>query len=142
MKKYVSILTLFLIVLSTGANTADNDADALLGTWLSEKKDARFQLYKTGNKYYGKIIWGTGGDTKDSQNPEPKLRSRELIGLVILNDFVYTGNKVWEEGSIYDPREGKTYSCKLTMKDPNILEVRGFIGVSIFGRTEKWTRVK
>lgn len=75
-------------------------------------------------------------------NPDPKLRNREVVGLVMLNDFVFDGNKTWNDGTIYDPREGKTYSCKITLKDKNTINVRGYVGISMFGRTEVWTRIK
>jgi uncharacterized protein (DUF2147 family) len=61
---------------------------------------------------------------------------------VILNDFVFDGDATWENGTIYDPREGKTYSCKITLKNKDNINIRGFIGLSLFGRTEMWTRIK
>ncbi|MGC4020942.1 MAG: DUF2147 domain-containing protein [Cyclobacteriaceae bacterium] len=77
----------------------------------------------------------------DEKNPDPALRTREVIGLVILKDFeADKEGKVWENGTIYDPREGKTYSCKMTLKDANNLSIRGYVGVSLFGRTETYTR--
>ncbi len=121
------------------AQTA-NKADAILGEWLNEKKDARFLIYKSDNKYFGKIVWGTGSETKDMKNPDTKLRSRELVGLTILNNFVFDGKKTWEDGSIYDPKNSKTYDCKMTLIDKNKLDVRGYVGLSLFGRTETWTR--
>jgi uncharacterized protein (DUF2147 family) len=136
--------TLFMLLLATAYTSmvnAQTKSDALLGEWLSEKKDSRFLIYKQDNKYYGKIVWGTGSDTKDSKNPNLKLRNRELIGLTILYDFVFDGEDTWEDGTIYDPREGKTYACKINMKSENELNVRGYFGISMFGRTEVWTRV-
>lgn len=58
----------------------------------------------------------------------------------MLNNFVFEGDNTWSDGTIYDPREGKTYSCKLTLKSPDQLNVRGYVGVALFGRTEIWTR--
>jgi uncharacterized protein (DUF2147 family) len=63
------------------------------------------------------------------------------IHSVILKNFEFTG-KSWENGTIYDPNNGKTYSCNMKMKSPNELEIRGFIGISILGRTTVWTRAK
>jgi uncharacterized protein (DUF2147 family) len=57
-----------------------------------------------------------------------------------LSGFAYEGKNHWKEGRIYDPETGKTYSCKMTLKKPDELEVRGFIGLSIIGRTVVWTR--
>lgn len=122
------------------AQTNNSKADAILGVWINAKKDAKFEIYKNGSKYFGKIIWGTGGDVTDTKNPDPKLRSRELIGLSILTDFSFDGSDTWDNGTIYDPKDGKTYSCKLSLKNKNELNVRGYVGVSLFGRTEVWTR--
>ncbi|WP_345267782.1 DUF2147 domain-containing protein [Nibrella viscosa] len=115
-------------------------SDAILGEWLSPAKDSRILIYRQGNKYYGKITWGTGTSPKDEKNPNPALRSRDLIGLVILSDFERNGTDTWENGSIYDPREGKTYSCKMTLKDPKSLSIRGYVGIPLLGRSEIWTR--
>lgn len=119
-----------------------NKADEILGEWMNTQKDAKFLIYKNNNNYLGKIIWGTGSQTKDIYNPDTKLRNRELIGLTILNDFMFSGDNTWEEGTIYDPKNGKTYSCKLTLESSSKLNVRGYIGISLFGRTETWTRIK
>lgn len=116
--------------------------DAIIGEWINEKKDAKFQIYRQDSKYYGKIIWGTGNQKLDNKNPDVNLRKREVIGLVILNDFNYKDNGTWEGGTIYDPREGKRYSCKITLKDKDKISVRGYVGISLFGRSEIWTKVK
>jgi uncharacterized protein (DUF2147 family) len=117
-------------------------ADDILGEWLSAKKDSKVLIFKQGKKYYGRLTWGTGGPEKDVNNPKPELRNRDVIGLVILNDFIYEQENSWEDGTIYDPREGKTYSCKMTIKEKDKLNIRGYVGISILGRTETWTRVK
>lgn len=141
-----SILT-FVTTLILGAVTLlaqsgnPTQSDAILGEWMNAEKDARFEIYKTDNQYFGKIIWGTGGDTQDSKNPDPKLRSRDLVGLTILKNFVFEGGNSWTDGTIYNPKEGKTYSCKLTLIATNKLAVRGFVGFSLFGKTETWTKI-
>lgn len=144
MKKFLlTFVSCCILALTIVAQTGTKQpADAILGVWLTAKKDGKFQIYKVGNKYQGKLIWGTGGDELDSKNPDPKLRNKELIGQTLLKDFVYDGDGAWEEGTIYDPREGKTYDCILKLKNNNTLEVRGYVGISLFGRTETWTRTK
>jgi uncharacterized protein (DUF2147 family) len=56
--------------------------------------------------------------------------------------FTHAGDNVWEGGSIYNPREGKTYKCKMTLENLDTLKVRGFIGISLIGKTNTWIRVK
>lgn len=133
-------LILFISSLFMGLSHFDTKSDALLGEWINEKKDARVLIYKIGNKYNGKVTWGEGDESKDVKNPDPKLRNREIVGTNILLGFVYSGDNVWSDGTIYDPREGKTYSCKITMKNNNLISIRGYVGVSLFGRSEEWTR--
>jgi uncharacterized protein (DUF2147 family) len=58
------------------------------------------------------------------------------MGLKVLRDFVFVGDNRWEEGKIYDPENGKDYSCILTLIDANTLNVRGYIGFSLIGRTQ------
>lgn len=112
----------------------------ILGEWTSPKKDSRILIYQQGDRFFGKIVWGTGGPDRDVKNPDAPLRSRPLVGAVILSGFSYQGDLTWVDGSIYDPREGKTYSCKMTLKSKRELSIRGYVGLSLFGRTEVWTK--
>jgi uncharacterized protein (DUF2147 family) len=122
-------------------------ADAVLGNWFNEEKDAKIEIYKNGNKYYGKIVWlkepnnEKGQPKTDTKNPDEKLRNRKIIGLVIMEHFVYE-DKEWVDGKIYDGKSGKTYNCKMKLKDSNILDVRGYLGAAWMGlgRTTSWTR--
>ena len=123
------------------------NANGILGIWLSEKKDGKVEIYKQGDKYFGKLIWGktmfeTDGLTskKDVNNTDLKLKTRNLKDLIILTDFIFNDG-VWSEGKIYDPEVGKTYSCTMKLKS-NVLNIRGYIGISLFGRSSEWTRVK
>ena len=147
MKKiFFSIVTLMLIISSTIAQTTG--ADKVLGVWLSEKKDARIEIFKSGNKYAGKLIWGAemyeaDGKTplKDTKNPDEALRTRSRLNLVIISDLIYNDG-AYTYGHLYDARSGRTYSLKMKLKDDNKLEMRGYYGVSLFRQTMEWTRVK
>lgn len=138
MKKFsLSLVTFLFVSVSIFANTA---SDAILGEWLSQEKDGKIIIFKQGDQYFGKISWGKTTGRKDGKNPDEKLRSRELLGAVILKNFKFTGS-AWENGTIYDPNSGKTYDCILKIKDGNkTLDIRGFVGVAMFGRTSTWTR--
>jgi uncharacterized protein (DUF2147 family) len=58
----------------------------------------------------------------------------------MMSHFTYDGKNHWGGGRIYDPETGKTYRCKLTLDSDHKLEVRGYIGISLLGRTMVWTR--
>ncbi len=137
-KGILSFITLFFISLSSLANSG---ADAIIGEWLSQEKDGKIIIFKQGDQYFGKISWGKTPGKKDTNNPDEKLRNRELVGAVILKNFKFTGS-AWENGTIYDPKSGKTYDCILKVKDGNkTLDIRGFVGTPMFGRTSTWSRI-
>jgi uncharacterized protein (DUF2147 family) len=138
MKKLLTLSTFLLISLTSAI--ANSSPDVILGEWISEAKDGKISIFKQGDRYFGKITWGKTPGKKDSNNPDPKLRNREIVGTVILKDFVFDGEK-WESGTIYDPHSGKTYDCILKVKDNNKkLDIRGYIGTPMFGRTATWSR--
>ncbi|MGN6638204.1 MAG: DUF2147 domain-containing protein, partial [Mucilaginibacter sp.] len=123
------------------------NADAILGSWANPSGEDHILIYKRGNKFFGRLDWikypndEQGKPKTDKNNPDPKLRSRPDLGLELLKDFTYEGDNLYDDGTIYDPKSGKTYSCKMTLNG-NTLKIRGYIGISLFGRTETWTRVK
>ncbi|TWW01591.1 DUF2147 domain-containing protein [Chitinophaga pinensis] len=138
-------LLFFSMIIATGSLFAQNGtADKILGTWLNEEKDGKIEIYKSGNKYFGKLVWGKnmyepdGSSRTDIKNPDTKLRTRKLQDLVILTNFTFDDDE-WEGGKIYDPKSGKTYSCVMKFKGSS-LQIRGYIGISMLGRTTIWTR--
>jgi uncharacterized protein (DUF2147 family) len=120
-----------------------------VGVWATDGNDSHVKIEKCGINLCGTIVWlkdPLGDDGKpavDFKNPDPGLRSRPLIGLMLLSGFVQDSDDpdVWTDGRIYDPDDGRTYSCKLTVQDANSLRVRGYIGFSFLGETQVWTRV-
>ena len=81
-----------------------------------------------------------GNPKTDPLNPDEKLRTRARLGMVMMSGFVLTEKNVWDEGTLYDPKKGKTYSGKITLKDMNTLDLRGYIGFSFIGSSSTWTR--
>lgn len=123
--------------------------DDMLGVWLTGSGNGKVEIYKNGSNYQGKIVWlqeptdpKTGKPKTDINHPNKSNHSRPLMGLVNIWGFNYKGNHEWEGGHIYDPKNGKEYKCIVTMKDKNTLNVRGYIGITLIGRTDVWTRSK
>lgn len=144
--KKISLLLLLLAFFLPFSRAQQNPA-VPLGTWINEDKEARFEIFKCGEKLCGKIIWlkeplRNGRPKLDENNPEKKLRTRPLLGMVFMKGFEYQGNQKWDDGTIYDPKSGKTYSCYIKALEPDKIEVKGYIGISLIGRTQFWTRVK
>jgi uncharacterized protein (DUF2147 family) len=76
----------------------------------------------------------------DRKNPDQALRNRRLLGLQIMDGFVYDSESSWDKGRIYDPESGKTYQSKITLVSPHRLKIRGYVGIPLFGRTTTWNR--
>ena len=154
MKKIACLLGLVFLLFAPVRANAQNQ-DAVLGKWLNGKQTAQIEITKSDGKYFGKIVWlkepvYPGDDKKkmagkqkvDRENPDPTRHATPLLGLLVLRNFVFAGKNLWEQGQIYDPDNGKDYRCKMTLTSADVLNVRGFIGISLIGRTDVWTRVK
>ena len=142
MKKLLTFAALFLCLQSL----AFAQSLSPLGTWTNQEKEARFEIYKCGDKLCGKITWlkepnRDGKPKTDVNNPDKKLQSQPLIGLVFLKGFEYDENNKWDDGTIYDPKSGKTYSSYMQMLSKDKMEVKGYIGISMIGRSQTWTRI-
>ena len=134
------LLSVILGLLVVAAKAQSWHADDVVGTWLTADKSGQITIYKSGDKYYGKIKGGNKKEQFDVNNPDKAHRKDPLIGLVILKNFTFGGNE-WKDGTIYDPNNGKTYSCMMSLTNKSTLKIRGYIGFSWIGRTEVWGRV-
>ncbi len=140
---------LFIAAIMFGAKTmALAQTDQLeRNLWFNEEKTAKIKVYKaTDGKFYGKIVWlkepnRDGKPKTDINNPDKARQNDPVMGLLILKGFKKDGEKGYEDGKIYDPTNGKTYSCKMTL-DGDVLDVRGYVGFSLLGRTTKWTKAE
>jgi uncharacterized protein (DUF2147 family) len=147
MKTVKFFALVWFLITSIHLNAQNNgEADRIVGTWLTNEGKAKISIAKYGDKYGGKIIWlkvplnEKGQPKTDAKNPDAAKKNNPLIGLSNLLGFSYVGNNAYENGTIYDPANGKTYSCNIKLEG-DVLKVRGYIGVSLLGRTEEWTRV-
>jgi uncharacterized protein (DUF2147 family) len=143
MKKLIVLITAMFLSLPVFSQTVA--ADAVLGTWLTASGKVKVMIYKEGNVYNGKIVWlknPTYEDGKvkvDKNNPDKAKQSAPLLGLNMLKGFVFDDGE-WEDGTIYDPENGKTYSCTIKFRR-GMLDLRGYIGISLIGRTQTWYKI-
>ncbi len=133
-----------ILLLLAGANAAAHET-AIEGRWLSGDGSGWIDVRLVDGTPIGTASGSTTfkkGDPPrlDEFNPDPALRARPLLGVTILHGFEYQGEHVWKGGTIYDPNTGKTYKSTMTLVDRDTLKVRGFIGFSLFGRSDIWTR--
>ena len=135
----------YVFVLLTSLALRVSAQDITKCTWYNEEKSAKLQFYETNGKMSGKIIWldepnKNGKPRTDEFNPNQKLKNIPLLGLVFLKNFEKDGEKAWKGGTIYDPKSGKTYSSNMKLVSPTQLDVRGFVGISLIGKTSKFTK--
>lgn len=123
-----------------------SQTDAIVGKWLTQNKEAKIEIYKSNDTYYGKIIWlkdpndpKTGRPMIDSKNKDKSKRSLPILGSKILRGFKYAKGE-YVNGSVYDGRSGKIYTGKLWLENNNKLKMRGYLGV--FYKTEIWKRIE
>lgn len=123
------------------------DPNAIIGTWKNGEGTGMIKISRNGDKFQGQIVWlkepndpETGKPKLDKNHPDKVNHSRPVMGLTNMWGFKYSKEGVWDGGKIYDPKKGSTYDCTIKMKNENTLEVRGYIGISLIGRTDTWTR--
>jgi uncharacterized protein (DUF2147 family) len=136
---------LFCIVLSLATERLlAADSSSVIGLWKNE--DASFEVYEENGKLNAKIVslreplTPEGKEKTDIHNPDAGKHSRPIIGMVFMTGFTPAGSGKWENGTIYDPKNGNTYSCSMELEGKDTLKVRGYIGISLIGRTEIWKR--
>jgi len=112
-------------------------AQSVIGKWVTEGGDSQVEIYQSGDKLNGKIVWLKKGDGQlDVHNPDKKMQSRKLVGTDILTGLTKKGDK-WEGGKIYNPKNGKNYKCSMWIEGDK-LKVRGY--VAMFYETQTWTK--
>ena len=136
----------FALALLLGANLMVHaQSDKIEGVWFNDTKEAKIQIYKGNDgNFYGKIIWlkeplRNGKLKVDEKNADKQMQKLPIVNLVILKGLKKSGEQ-YIDGSIYDPDNGKTYDCKMTYKGGKTLSIRGYIGISLIGRTTVWER--
>lgn len=143
MKSFLLLAAFFTLA---AFRPAEN-ADAIVGIWQNSTGKGHIQIFRQNNKYYGKIIWlrdamdASGQPKLDNKNSDPGQKAKPLLGLVMMRDFSFSGDG-WEGGRIYNPGDGREYQGMIRMKDLQTLMVRGYIGISLVGKTDVWTRVR
>jgi uncharacterized protein (DUF2147 family) len=144
MKKVVILFFLGIYALSGFAQKADK----IVGIWWNEEKTSKIEVEKKDGKYIGTVVYmipekyENGEPPKDDENPDPELRDRSIVGLQILNGFVFDADKEeWKDGSIYDPKSGKTYDCYGWLESDDLLKLKGFVaGIRWMGKSSEWYR--
>lgn len=145
-------ITLFLIGLfaveSNPENVTHPPKTEITGVWVTADGDGHIEITIEDDELNGVIIWAEDmyeddGETlvKDTNNPDPDLRDQPIKGLKIIWGFSYSDGE-WRGGRVYDPENGREYRGRIRLEEDGTLRLRGYVGISAFGRTERWTRLE
>jgi uncharacterized protein (DUF2147 family) len=138
-------IALFLCLGTTGFNVV-SPAEQLIGVWESEEKNLLIQISKEEDSFVGTMTYfqcqteTIMRTTVDSENPDPTLVGRKLLGLKLLKKLSYEGDNVWGGGEIYDPNSGRTYDARIHLVSSNTAVVRGYWKFRWIGRSMVFNR--
>ncbi len=144
-------LTLLLASSALAEDKAPAAANPAVGRWTTiddetKKPKSVIAIYEENGKLFGKIE-KLFREPNEEQNPlcdkcQGSLKDQPIIGMTILRDLKKDDDE-WSGGNILDPANGKTYKCKLAVEDGGKkLKVRGYVGMSLLGRTQYWVRAE
>ena len=141
-----------------GSSGAWAQSPSVMGTWLISSKAAQVQIAPCTDPARGpicgtvvKLLEAKGPNGKvvppeeatDINNVDPSLRSRKVVGIVLIHDFKKTNDpNAFEDGTIYNGENGKTYKANINLQPDGTLKLRGYVGSPLFGETQIWTRVQ
>ena len=151
-RSFVALLAAFCAV------PASAQTPSVMGTWLTASKAAQIALAPCADAARGpicgtivKLIDPRDDNGKpiepenavDRRNPDPSLRGRKVLGMVLLYDFSKTADpNAFENGTIYNGENGKIYRANMGLQPDGTLRLRGYVGTPLFGETQIWTRVQ
>jgi uncharacterized protein (DUF2147 family) len=140
----ISLSLVAATVLTAAAPPPPNAAE---GRWLTEKQDGIVEVFRcAGTALCGRLAWlrlppdAGNPEGTDDRNPSPALRTRPLCGLLMMGGFTPDGPGAWHDGWVYDPASGKTYNATMAVEPDGRLELRGYVGIPLFGESQLWTR--
>jgi uncharacterized protein (DUF2147 family) len=113
----------------------------IVGEWWTEERDGRVTFFKakTGT-YTGRLSWSKK-PRRDTENDDPKLQSRPVVGIILIWKLRYEDGE-YVDGYVYNPEDGGTYRIDAKSIDRNSIEIRGYMGISLFGQSQVWTRYR
>lgn len=141
MKKIFAILLFISIIFPI-------QGQGVIGKWKTiddETGQAKsiIEIYEKSGKIYGKVIEILDIKHKNSvcSNCSGDDKNKPILGMTIIKGLSKDGNE-YNSGKILDPKNGKLYKCFITLEGSGKLKVRGYIGISLFGRTQYWYKIK
>ncbi|MFV8607464.1 DUF2147 domain-containing protein [Ralstonia pseudosolanacearum] len=145
-----SVVSMMLFILglffAAMAHAQQASSDAIVGAWEADDGSVKLEMYKAGSEFEARLLYGNQVVESDNvtfkldaKNPNPALRSRSLKNIVFLSGLRWEDGE-WTGGSLYDGSSGRTYTCKVTIKDGK-MHLRGYLGISALGQTKVFHRL-
>ena len=144
------MLAALLTMMAGGASQAPGGEQipALVGVWLHANERIQVEIAPCNDRLCGKIVWFRWPNDAehlplvDVKNPDSALRTRPLLGLVVLRELRSAGPRSWQDGRIYNPDDGQEYKARMSIEDDGTLRVRAYVLLPLLGKTQRWTRVQ
>lgn len=114
-------------------------ADAIVGEWWTERNEGRIRFVRVPDGTYSGLLVGGSDPGTDVNNKDPALRNRPLLGSVLIWHLCPDDGE-YVDGYVYNPRNGETYRMKAELTGTTALKVRGYLGISLLGQSQTWTR--
>ncbi len=151
MSKTIRLLVLSAILSAFSTSALAGAAEhKIQGLWVDNKDPNRqkfaVMVEDCGSRLCGSLYWlkkplsSSGLPKRDKHNPNEALRDRPLCGLQILTGFQSANDALWQDGEIYNPDDGLTFSSTMKLSPDGTLKIRGYVGISLFGKTLEWVR--
>jgi len=138
-----------LLLIFAGAGAASAQGPSPIGRWMTEGGKSHVEIYACGTQLCGRIVWlreplfKDGRPKTDLNNSDKALQRRPILGLPFLYNFAKSAEpNVWEGGRIYNPEDGDVYKATITLRPDGKLALRGYVGISLLGKSQYWERVK
>lgn len=139
-----------LLLLSSYCAFAQSGSDEIVGEWMSEQHNCAVQVYKEGNSYKAILIWFDDTDDPahpmatrlDYKNPDKRLRNRKVLGMNVLRSLSYRSDtNSWEDGIIYDAKNGHEWNSCAKLDTDGALKVTGYWHFKFIGKSMRFKRM-
>jgi len=146
----LSFFSLLLFSVNNGkTNSSAAAAELICGKWQTEQKNLTVQVYQVDDEFRARIIWFNDGDSDkdidkwtDRKNPDPALRGRKILGMNVLEKLVYDpDSNSWEDGVIYDAKNGRNWNSSAFIDKDGKLKVKGYWHFKFIGKTMTFKRI-
>ena len=146
----LSYLLIAALIATTDASGHTRDSEQSptpVGVWMHASERIKIEITPCGERFCGQIVWLSwlndpkGLPLEDIKNSDPILRTRPLLGLIVLRDLRRVAASSWEGGKLYNPVDGKDYSALMSIEEDGSLHMRAYVLLPLFGQTQLWSRV-